>query len=419
MDNTYLNLLEEVQTKRIAVFGQGQYFRRFMSCYPFLNEKVDYIIDNHKKKEKCVYGEMEIPVISPKDCQQIDFHKYIVVFCAAQWKEMQQQLDGIQKQDYIRFHYPFEIDYRNHRELGIYHRIIMPSIEKLSEYAIENTVADYLGVNGKKDLIEKLKEKSIYTIPRLTVVLTSRCSLRCRECNNLMWRFDDAGDLSTEKIITSLENLIEQVDFIPCIELIGGEPFIAQNMGQILDFLLGQEKVFVIEITTNATIVPSKEILGRLKNRKIFVHISNYGNVVRQNRFIECMRENEIQFRLPELQDKWVATGGIKRRERKAKDLISQYYRCGSGYLCKTLWEDKIYPCARAASLAVLGIMPDCPYVECSKKKGLRETLYSFYIVPSCGPCDYCDVAVEDPVYVEPAVQIGDKEGENGVSEGK
>lgn len=411
MENTYLKLSAEVQTKRVIVFGQGQYFRSFMLSYPFLKKKIDYIIDNYKKTDKCVYGEVEIPVISPKESIQIDFNKYIVVFCAVKWKEMQKQLDEILKQKYISFHYPLEIDYSKNSEFGIYHRIIVPSIEKLREYGVVNTAACYLGVNGEKDIIERLKERKLYTIPRLTVVLTPRCSLKCRECNNLMWRFDAAEDLSAEKIITSLENIIEQVDFIPCIELIGGEPFIARNMDKVLDFLLGQEKVFVIEITTNATIVPSKEILGRLRNHKISVHISNYGNVVRQNRFIECMKENEIQFTLSEFQDRWVATGGIKRRARNIEYLKKQYYRCASGYLCKTLWEDKIYPCARAASLAILNIMSNCPYVECSKRNGLREKLYSFYIAPSCEACDYCDVAVGNPVYVEPAVQIGNKEG--------
>ena len=73
---------------------------------------------------------------------------------------------------------------------------------------------------------------------------------------------------------------------------------------------------------------------------------------------------------------------------------------------CKTLWEDKIYPCARAASLAELGIMQDCPNISELGKERLWERLYSFYTVASCGICDYCDMSVENPVYVEPAVQM-------------
>ena len=196
------------------------------------------------------------------------------------------------------------------------------------------------------------------------------------------------------------------MDLIPCVELIGGEPFAAGNLNHVLDFLLKQKNVMVIEITTNATIMPSVETLNRLKNQKIYIHVSSYGHVVDQRRFISCMQENNIQYRLLEFQNQWVSTGGIEKRNRDADELMYQYYHCTSGNLCKTLWENKLYPCARAASLAALGIMADCPYIDCLQKEDIRERLYSFYLVPSCGPCDYCDVAVADPVYVEPAVQL-------------
>lgn len=214
------------------------------------------------------------------------------------------------------------------------------------------------------------------------------------------------NDLSKEKIMVSLDNIIGALEFIPCVELIGGEPFAAKNLGRVLGYLLEQEKVLTVEITTNATIIPQEEILEQLKDPKVAVHISNYGNVVDQSKFINCVRQNGIRFKTLEFQGRWVATGGTEARNREGEELVRQYYRCSSGYLCKTLWEDKIYPCARAASLAELGIMQDCPNISGLDKEGLWERLYSFYVVPSCGACDYCDMSTENPVYVEPAVQI-------------
>ena len=180
----------------------------------------------------------------------------------------------------------------------------------------------------------------------------------------------------------------------------------AQNIKDVLEFLSGQEKVLCIEITTNATIIPHEEIINQLKNSKVVIHISDYGNVANPQKFLECMRQNEIQFRVLEFQGKWVSTGGTEKRNRSAEELSRQYYQCISGNLCKTLWEDRIYPCARAASLAALEIMTDCPCINSLEKERLRERMHSFYIVPSCGPCDYCDVSIENPVYVEPAVQL-------------
>lgn len=221
-----------------------------------------------------------------------------------------------------------------------------------------------------------------------------------------MMRGGGHDNLDCEKIIVSLRNIVDSLDFIPCVELIGGEPFVARNLGRVLGVLLEQEKVLTVEITTNATIIPQGEILEQLKNPKVVVRISNYGSVVDQSKFLDCVRQNGIRFEMLEFQGKWVSTGGTEARNRDEEELVRQYYRCSSGYLCKTLWEDKIYPCARAASLAELGIMQDCPNISGLEKERLWERLYSFYIVPSCGVCDYCDMSIENPVYVEPAVQM-------------
>lgn len=214
------------------------------------------------------------------------------------------------------------------------------------------------------------------------------------------------GDINSELIITSLHEIIGALDFISCVELIGGEPFVAKNLGRVLGFLLEQEKVLAVEITTNATIIPTADILELLKDPKVAVHISNYGNVVDQSGFMDCMEKDGIRHKTLAFQGKWMSPGGTAARNRDGEELVRQYYRCSSGYLCKTLWGDKIYPCARAASLAELGIMQDCPNISGLEKEGLRERLYAFYVVPSCGVCDYCDMSVEDPVYVEPAVQM-------------
>lgn len=406
MDNQYTALLEELHNKKLIAFGCGKYFREFLQRYPSLAGEIALILDNHPQSDVYTYDKFCIPVMYPAEINRFDLSNYIIIFCAGSWKEMKEQLDGIAGQEYICFHYPLNIDYRKNRPLGIFHRIVVPSVEILKEYSVMEKAAKLLGIEGESKIPECLIKGTIHTIPRLTVALTPRCSLRCKECNNLMWRFSDHSDLQAEKIISSLQNVIDAMDLIPCVELIGGEPFAAGNLNHVLDFLLKQKNVMVIEITTNATIMPSVETLNRLKNQKIYIHVSSYGHVVDQRRFISCMQENNIQYRLLEFQNQWVSTGGIEKRNRDADELMYQYYHCTSGNLCKTLWENKLYPCARAASLAALGIMADCPYIDCLQKEDIRERLYSFYLVPSCGPCDYCDVAVADPVYVEPAVQL-------------
>ena len=406
MGNSYVELATKLEEKRIIAFGCGKFFKKFLLSYPFLCEKIDYAIDNYVKDSD--YEDIHIPIYRPQILQEEDLSKYVIVFFAKRWREMKNQLDTILNENYEYFYFPFDVDYLYNKEMNYYHRVVVPVIEELDKNGKTQTILDSLYLKSKQQLIEKLADKKIMSIPRIPIVLTPKCSLRCKECNNLMWKFETYQDLSTEKIKKSIKRLIDSVDFLPIVELIGGEPFAAKNIKEVLDFLIEEKKVLHIEITTNATIIPQQELIKSLQNEKVNVRISDYSMIVNQNRFIECIQENKINYEKLSFES-WIATGGIKKRNRNSTELIKQYYRCDAGYLCKTLWEDKIYPCARAASLARLGICGECPYVDVLHSENLREQLIHFFMAPTCGPCDYCNVALEEVEVVEPAIQLDGK----------
>lgn len=404
MDNTYGKLIEKLGEKKIIAFGCGNFFKKALLRYPNLIEKVAFILDN-QKKDRYIYENRKIPVYKPEVLLDKSLDEYIIIFFANKWKEMKAQLDELLVREYEYFYFPFEVNYMIDKEMSYYHRVAVPVIEELEKVGMLRTVLDTYGLDSQKQLAEAMVNEKISAIPRIPIILTPKCSLRCKECNNLMWKFTTYQDLSTDIIMKSLEKIIGSFDFIPSVELIGGEPFTAKNLKEILDFLIKEEKVLRVEITTNATVLPQQEWINSLQNEKVIVRISDYSMIVNQERFVKCMEDNHIHYEKLSFEN-WIATGGIEKRNRESADLIKQYYHCDAGYLCKTLWEDKIYPCARAASLAELGIYKECPYVDVSKDEKLKERLTHFFMVPTCGPCDYCNVAVEDIEFVEPAVQI-------------
>lgn len=405
MGNTYVELKTDLEEKRIIAFGCGHFFKKFLLRYPLLSEKIAYIIDNNATCNNYSYDDICIPVYRPSNLKKEDLQRHIIIFFASKWKEMKRQLDELLDINYQYYYFPFEVDYMHDKEITYYHRVVIPVVEELEKNNGLQYILNLFHLDSKKQLITKMVEKGIVSIPRIPIVLTPKCSLKCKECNNLMWKFETYQDLSTEKIKKSIKRLIDSVDFLPTVELIGGEPFAAKNIKEVLDFIIEEKKVLHIEITTNATIIPQQELIKSLQNEKVNVRISDYSMIVNQNRFIECIQENKINYKKLSF-ERWIATGGIEKRNRKSMDLIKQYYRCDAGYLCKTLWEDKIYPCARAASLAKLGICGECPYVDVLHSENLSEQLIHFFMAPTCGPCDYCNVALEEVEVVEPAIQL-------------
>ena len=291
------------------------------------------------------------------------------------------------------------------KEMFYNRRYIEPYLQVLAE------VGQRLGDNKTelknrllkgRDTISKLNGG--ICLSRLVVVLGTKCSLRCRDCNNLMSHFRPQSDLRTEVIISSLKKMMGIIKSLGRLELIGGEPFLAGNLKEVLSSVLTLKKVEAIELTTNATILPKDEIIPLLRNERVTVRISDYGTLVDKSRMIACLEEKQVKYEVLDL-GKWIAPGGTEKRNRTSAEIKELYNRCVPGYLCKTLYEDKLFACARAASLYTLGYMKEEEYVDFSKDITADE-LKRFLLRGFSFACDYCDTVIAEPRFVEPAIQL-------------
>lgn len=285
-----------------------------------------------------------------------------------------------------------------------YKRYAKPYIENSKEIFCHSDMSNEKKENIIINSIKKVKEEKEVNLTRLVVVLGTKCSLRCKECNNLMPYFKPQKDLNIEKILQSLEILNEKVNSILKCELIGGEPFLSKNLKEVISYLLRSEKIHKIEITTNGTIMPEKDLIPSLVNEKVTVLISDYGDLVDKDKLIHYLTLNKIKYAILE-GGKWISPGGIEKRGR-SKEVLQKYYNnCGSGYICKTLYEDKIFSCARAASLYALGCMKEEEYVSINNNLDINE-IKQFWLKDYSEACDYCDIACEERKIIEPAEQI-------------
>lgn len=247
-------------------------------------------------------------------------------------------------------------------------------------------------------------DKKKLVLPRLVVTLGTRCNLQCKECNNLMPFFKPQFDLDADKIVRALELLLEKCNVIVTCELIGGEPFLASNLKRLLEFLVKQDKIKQIEITTNGGVLPRGEVIMLLRNEKVKVRISDYGKLINKEKILCFLTTEDIQYQILEL-GQWISPGGIYKRGKEQSVLKKEYNACSSGYLCKTLYEDKLFSCARAASLAALGFMKEQEYISINDSTTISE-IRDFLLKEYSEACDYCDIMSSSRIYVEPAGQL-------------
>ena len=246
-------------------------------------------------------------------------------------------------------------------------------------------------------------------IPYLPVYLTTVCSLNCEKCNNLMPMFHGkAFDFSWGKTRSALDVMLREVKEMIFCELVGGEPFLNKDLAEILDYVGQQKNILQIVIVTNATIIPSQAIIERLKKYNVIVRISDYGLFDRMSRFVAELDRHGINIRVQ--QDmKWNDPGDISARGRSRDDLKKQYNACEFSLKCKYLCEDRLFTCARAASMYHLGLFDSKKDILQITDTLSKEDIRNFYLQDEGDICDYCNLFTPEGKLIPAAIQVGEE----------
>lgn len=394
MKRELMDFLSGIKEERLICFGAGNYFERAykeLSCYGI---EITACIDNNKALwGSSLHG---IPVYSVEWLEEQELSNFIILIANADhYEEMAMQVKTFGVSEEQIYRYPLNGRFSN-PEKKFWENRLKVSCRERYEYIHTKEEVDHKVAQMEKD--------NLFVIPRIPVMLTTRCTLRCEQCSNLMPYYERPRDYAASDVLGWIQAILDVVDEWICIELVGGEPFLYKELETVLQFVLTCEKIKHVEFTTNATIIPKENILSLLQNDKVSVHISDYGKIVSNQKFIDVMEEYRIKYVLYK-EMKWVAVGGVEPRGRSEEEQRAQYWACPAAKMCKTVLNGKLYACSRAASLHQLGIEPKMEYIELVDNANLQEELKEFLLLNNSIACDYCDNAIEQLTFVEAAVQ--------------
>jgi MoaA/NifB/PqqE/SkfB family radical SAM enzyme len=119
---------------------------------------------------------------------------------------------------------------------------------------------------------------------KLTVGLTYRCQSRCNYCN--IWKYYEHNpELVEDEVKTGLHlKTIEDLkDDLVWIEFTGGEPFLRNDIAEIVSFAMNSTGVAVVGITSNGldqklVLRKTREMLSQSKKKRLVVGISIDGD---------------------------------------------------------------------------------------------------------------------------------------------
>ncbi len=247
------------------------------------------------------------------------------------------------------------------------------------------------------------------------LVITERCSMKCKDCSNLMQYYEKPENSDLGELLRTIEVFCSYMDEVYEFRIIGGEPFMNKELHLVVSKLVDEPKVKRIVIYTNGTILPREVQISSLQNSKVSLYITDYSELSRNlNELTQKLQQSGIAFYVQKAQG-WTDCSSLERHHRTIEQGKEVFKQCCAKNLA-TLSDGKLYRCPFAANGTRLKAIPDFEgdhinFLEMplntvghtEMKKRLRSFLTEKNYIEAC---DYCNGRPYGAPRITPAIQV-------------
>ncbi len=350
--------------------------------------KIECFCDNNLNKTKTLVCKTQ--VIHPSLLKK-KYKDAIFLISAADLKDVVEQLNYLG----YRKWYPSTIFLRNFDVFR--HEYSFPA--DFVEYAVKTCLLchdSYLTP-------EKLFLRSV------DLMVTERCSLRCRDCSNLMRYYQNPQNFDLGQLYKNMDRFFQIIDEINEVRILGGEPFMYKDVHLVIEKLIKEPKVKKIIIYTNGTIAPTEHQLRVLKSGKVLFIITDYGELSRNlNNLTKQLSEKKIAFYVQKAGG-WTNCAKIKKHDRNSKQQEELFRNCCAKNTI-TLSDKNLFRCPFSANAHRLRAVPDYKddYVDISAKniKAIKKEMRTYLLAKEfLKTCDFCNGRSFGDPLITPAIQ--------------
>lgn len=232
-------------------------------------------------------------------------------------------------------------------------------------------------------------DKSRLFLRSVDLVITEKCSLKCQDCSNLMQYYEAPVDIPLAEVIADFDQLMQSVDHIYEIRLIGGEPFMNKEIYKVIEYIIGHDKFTKLVIFSNAMIPIKAEHAALLQHPKIVFSLTDYGSLAKNTgRVIQMLDELNIAYRLHKPEN-WTDSGVIHDFARSDEDNKTIFNEC-CGKNLYTMTAGKLYRCPFAANADRLQAVPadaDNSVAVSASQQDIRHYISEIDVLPACNYC--------------------------------
>ena len=316
------NIADIGKDTRIVIYGAGRYGELAYWGLKSLGIEPNYFMDRSRAGER-LYG---IAIISPS--------------CISEYKE---DAVLIASYNYYNEISKFLLDNGAQNVYNISSLLDLEYDESvLSEYLMD----EKHNSDKYRNVVENEYDSELI-INHCELVVTEKCTLRCKNCANLMQYYDSPQNAEISDI-DAFGNFIESIDKLLDWRILGGEPFCYPRLDELINRYSTNPKIVRTTIYTNSTLLPSQNVLRAMRDNDVVVHMSNYGLV--SSKLVQLdkvLSENGIRHYIHDY-SVWKNLGELVRRNYSINELEAVYANCVMA-TCYTFHKGKFWICPRAA----------------------------------------------------------------------
>lgn len=255
--------------------------------------------------------------------------------------------------------------------------------------------------------------------PSESMLPTTVCNLKCRDCLNFTPYIQKHHVASLDELKRNVDLFFRAVDYIYLFQITGGEPLLYKDLQELLEYidLNYRQQIFKLELVTNGTVLPSDELCAYFSNKKIHIVLDDYRMTLpnKNDVFIQ-IREKFLKYQVNCLEnrvDQWfrIYIPGQDYPEFSEEELIQKFDVCGTPW--SSLREGKIALCNYAMYADTAGICKapedeffDLTHYKESDKKSLVEFRLRYSAKGYTEFCKQCNTYINGNTFLcRPAIQ--------------
>jgi organic radical activating enzyme len=247
---------------------------------------------------------------------------------------------------------------------------------------------------------------------RTTLVITQRCTLKCKLCLAFMPYYENPVHTTYEQACRIVDNYFKIVEQVGIFSVTGGEPLMNPELVPIIEHVLKYSDQIdnSIDIVTNGTIMFKEELLDFLQknNTKMRIIISNYGTALstKVKDIEDALKRIGVTYRIQNYDlesDEWTYDGWVDFTDYSLKhDTEEKLKRQGARCIFRQghYWvinDGELHPCSRQYWRMREGIIPkeqdwyidlNVLKIEAEKEDAKLERLEHVLYLKSCAYCN-------------------------------